>query len=114
MYKLPVIPPYELLNQEMSECREQLDSLLAEARRDDLLPSIYTTHPVAVSSSMKAHPIAIYLDGLPTTKTDGVLGAWVYFVNSNKRHLCAVIKKSLLCTCGDVGGGVAFLSCSAG
>ena len=23
MYKLPVIPTYELLNQEMSECREQ-------------------------------------------------------------------------------------------
>ena len=105
MRKLPVIHPYELLNQEMAECREQLESSLATAVRDDLLPPVYTEHPVAISSGLKAHPIALYLDGVPTTKRDGVLGVWTYFLHSpkKKRHLCAVIKKSTLCACGCGG-----------
>ena len=102
-YPLPVIPPFELLNREMAEEKAKLDEVLAAAIRDNLVPPVYTSHPVAVASQMKAHPLVLYMDGVPTTKRDGVLGIWLSFTLSPKRHLCCVLKKSRLCQCGCRG-----------
>ena len=101
-YKLPVILPHELLNKEMSE-NPRLDAKLADHVRRDLLPPIVTRHPVFIASRGTAHAVALYVDGVPTTKHDGVLGFWVYFLQSPKRHLSVVIKKSRLCKCGCRG-----------
>ena len=99
-YKLAVIPPHEMLNKEMSENRLELDSLLAQHVRDDMVPKVYKDHIVTRASGKKAQPIAIYLDAVPTTKKDAVLGVWVYFAMSSKRHLCCVLRKSRMCQCG--------------
>ena len=68
----------------MSEAFSELEAVLAEHVQKDMLPPVYTEHPVAVASGMKAQPIEIYIDGVPTTKKDGVLGIWVRFVLSKK------------------------------
>ena len=102
-YRLPVIPPHEHLNREMGERREVLEERLASHVRGDKLPPIYTEHPVTAKTRGRAQPIALYIDGVPTTKTDGVLGIWVYFCLSEARHLVAVIQKSRLCKCGCKG-----------
>ena len=87
----------------MAEKGEKLDALLRGHVVAGTLPPVYTEHPVAVASSMQAQPLALYMDGVPTTKRDGVLGIWVYFLLSDERHLCCVIKKSRLCKCGCRG-----------
>lgn len=48
-------------------------------------------------------PLALYLDGVPMTKRDGVLGIWMYNLVSMKRHLVAVLRKSSMCKCGCHG-----------
>ena len=73
-YRLPVVPPDELLNQEMAEHGEELKAKLAAAVRDDNLPSVYTDHPAVQANGNKVQPIVIYLDGAPTTKKRRSLG----------------------------------------
>ena len=99
---LPVIPPHEQLNQEISEHPELAEALADEVRRGGL-PPMYTEHPVAIASNFTAQPAALYVDGLPTTKRDGVIGFWTYFILSKKRHLCCVVRKQKLCKCGCRG-----------
>ena len=89
-YDLHVIHPHEALNKEISESPELHDTLATHVR-ESKLPPIYTQHPVAIASEKKAQPIVIYIDGVPTTKRDGVIGVWTDFVLSPKRHLFAVV-----------------------
>ena len=59
-----------------------------------------TDHSALKRSGGVAQPGVLYMDGVPTTNTDGVLGIWVYFKLSLERHLVAAVKKSCLCKCG--------------
>ena len=102
---LPVINPHEVLNQEMGEDGGEIDSKLAQLVKDCMVPPVYTSHTVAIASGMKAQPGVLYVDGVPTTKKDGLLGFWVYFLLSRrkKRHLVCCIRKSRMCKCGCRG-----------
>ena len=102
-YKLAVIPPHEMLNKEMAEDGVALNSRLAKHVRDEMVPPVYEQHKVARASGNKAQPIALYMDKVPTTKKDAVLGVWVYFLMSSKRHLDCVLKSSWHCHCGCRG-----------
>ena len=67
-------------------------------------PPAYTQHERARASPHDVVlPCALYLDGVPMTRTDGVLGFTFYDLVSQKRHLCAVIRKAEMCTCGCRG-----------
>ena len=57
----------------------------------------------ARSRGLAAHGYDIYMDGVPTTRRDGVFGVWVRLLVSDKRHLCVVMQKSRLCRCGCRG-----------
>ena len=102
-YRQPVIHPHEHLNLEMADDGEELKEKLAAARRDDLLPPVHTNHPIVLKHGTDVQPVVLYLDGVPTTKKDGVLGVWLYFHFSRKRHCCTIIKKSRMCKCGCRG-----------
>ena len=96
---LPVRNLYEAVHKEVTDDEgllTKLQELVDEAR----LPSVYTEHPVAVASEFRALPVLIYIDGVPTTKHDGVIGIWGCVLFSKKRHLLAVIRKSRMCRCG--------------
>ena len=82
IYRMPVLPPEDLLNREMADDGDALNACLDKQLRDDLLPPVYTTHPVVLASSRKVQPIVIYIDGVPYTKRGTVLGVWVYFMLS--------------------------------
>lgn len=64
----------------------------------------YHSHPV-----VRAHPgqvvmpYALYLDGISFTRTDSLLGVFVYSMYTLKRHLCAVLRRSSMCKCGCKG-----------
>ena len=68
------------------------------------LPTSYYEHPLVQSAAGRpVMPVALYVDGVPTTKRDGVLGFWVYSLITLKRFLVAVLRKSELCKRGCRG-----------
>ena len=69
----PCYPPHESLHEEMME-KPWLHEQLTEQIEQDMWPPGYMEHPVAVASNHTAQPLALYIDGLPTTKHDGVIG----------------------------------------
>ena len=64
---------------------------VAAAHAKGQLPPCYTRHPVAIKNAFRAIPAAIYLDGLPTTKNDGVLGVTIVNLVTGARHLTAIL-----------------------
>ena len=100
--QLPVIHPHEVFNNEVAESPSLADALAEEVRLDRL-PPLVTDHKVFKRSGGKAHPGTLYVDGVPTTKRDGVIGFWYCPLLSKRRHLCAVIAKKRMCKCGCRG-----------
>ena len=99
VHKVPCIPPHEVLSRE-TLMDPNLATTLEDAVEYDRLPPSYTSHHVAQSSNFKAQPVIMYLDGVPTTKKDGVLGIWCYMLYSQLRHLVCILPKSKMCRCG--------------
>ena len=105
MHKMPVLNPYEAINLEAAN-DETLQDTWQQAVDENRLPPMYTDHVVvrnARANGKTAFGCCLYVDGVPTTKRDGIVGFWVYTLLSRKRHLCAVIRKHRLCTCGCKG-----------
>lgn len=98
--ELPVRVPHEELAAELAA-----DPSVIESGRAETWPPTYHRHPCVTSAhpGEVVHPVALYVDGVPTTKRDGVVAFWVYSLISFKRHLCAVVRKSELCRCGCKG-----------
>ena len=48
-------------------------------------------------------PIAIYMDGVPYSLTDSVVGFWVVNLVTEARHLFMVVRKRFTCKCGCRG-----------
>ena len=72
-----VLPPHECLHREAAE-----DLTRASKLRDvGEWPPAYLDHVVYTASGGRAMPMALYMDGVPTTKHDGVLGVYVYYLH---------------------------------
>ena len=41
-----------------------------------------------------------FIDGVPSTRRDGMLGVWMHSLATSSRHVIAVYRKSSLCRCG--------------
>jgi hypothetical protein len=97
--QLEVQPPHELLAEEVRGNPKVLEELAA-ARPHEEWARNYSEHPVVVANPAgTVLPLAVYLDGVPFTRTDGFLGIWVYNLISWRRHLVAVVRKSEMCSC---------------
>ena len=100
LHRLEACPAHELLAQELAENPQILRDLRESVERGDWPPS-YTEHPVVRSAPAgTVLPLAVYLDGVPFSKSDGFLAFWVYNLLTMRRHLVAVLRKSFACTCG--------------
>ena len=97
--KMPVMPPHEIINREISEHPEIHDRLRGEVAAK-ALPPIYMQHPTAQATGHTAIPLLLYVDGVPVTNDESLLGFWVYSPLSEARHLVCALRKSQLCRCG--------------
>ena len=101
--KLPVLLILEELEQEIKDTLDfddKLDKWIAANRNLQK----YCEHEVVLAHpDEKVHPIAMYLDQVPTTNRDGALGIWIYSLVTLKRHLFVVLRKSDKCNCGCLG-----------
>jgi hypothetical protein len=101
-HNMYVLNPHDAINMEVAD-DPTIHDTLAQHVADGKLPPSYMEHPVARASGHKALPCFLYIDGVPTTKHDGVIGFWVYCAISLRRHLVAVLRKSRICQCGCSG-----------
>ena len=98
--------PHEELMQEIQNVGTYTFKLrLQEAIQDGNFPPAYDQHPVVQGSSPDdpVLPVALYLDGLPYTLTDSVLGIWLINMLTGVHHCLIVLRKRLCCKCGCRG-----------
>jgi len=95
---LLVTIPHEALNEEVLE-----DPSILQRVSEMRWPPAYFANRIVRAATGVVLPLALYLDGVPSTTRDGVLGIFMYNLVSLKRHLIAVVRKSSLCRCGCKG-----------
>jgi hypothetical protein len=101
---VPVMSPHELLGNAMADPSylEEVCKFVADAD----LPAAYHEHPVvkrAQEEGEVAVPLALYLDAVPYSQTDGVLGIWIECVCTARSWLCCVLRRRHVCRCGCRG-----------
>jgi hypothetical protein len=100
-----VQPGHEQLIDDYKANLETCERNLAQLKADNQLPPSYWHHPVVQGAALAllVFPIAIYLDGVPYSLTDSVVGIWLISLIDSRRYLIAVIRKRILCKCGCKG-----------
>jgi hypothetical protein len=107
VHSIPCIPPHEAIAELMQDADFHVD--LADRLARDALPPAYHEHPVVVAEPAEGAPegpvapIAIFVDGVPYSHTDGVIGWWIEYIPTGRRFLCALLRKRLACRCGCRG-----------
>ena len=102
---VPTIPGHEQLAQDIKDLDDNVEKLRSRLATDGGLPPSYYHHPVVQGARADelVWPIAIYLDGVPYSHTDGVIGWWMINLISGQRYCYAILRKRNLCQCGCRG-----------
>ena len=100
-----VIPGHEQMFEAMKGNETDVIELRARLDREDGLPPCYYNHPIVqgAPADVIVWPVAIYLDGVPYSHTDGVIGFWLINMITGRRFLYAVLRKRIICQCGCRG-----------
>ena len=99
----PVMPLHEQLVKSM-EKEVGILTQLAEHKASGDVPPAYTDHRVVRENPDElVVPIALFVDAVPYSHTDSVLGFWGMHVLSGQRFLYAVVRKRHVCRCGCKG-----------
>lgn len=101
-HTMTVISPHEAFAEAAGKDPSLQDRLLETVQRGDL-PECYMQHPVAQQSGYTAIPLSIFIDGVPYSKNDGVIGFWLANELTSSRYLLAAARKRILCECGCRG-----------
>lgn len=70
---------------------------------DNLFPPTYDTHPLVAGSQSRVVPLALFVDAVPYSNVDSIIGFWVVNLMTQVRHLIVALRKSVLCKCGCKG-----------
>jgi hypothetical protein len=106
VHKIPVMPPHEVLAEAMES--PAYIATVKEFVANNPMPPAYDDH-VVVRSAREADPAAVvlplclYMDAVPYSQTDSVLGVWMECLASSQRWLCAMFRKRHVCKCGCKG-----------
>ena len=80
------------------------DSVIVRSRdmksSEDLPPSYWENPIVQSHPSEDVIPLALYMDGLPYSHTDAVVGVWLINLVTGMRHMISIIRKRICCKCG--------------
>ena len=95
--------PHEKLDQEVKDNPQIVEDLRGMLATRSFPPAYYQNDVVKAHAGRPVLPCALYLDGAPFSKRDGLVGLVVYNLVSMKRHLVAIYRRSNLCKCGCRG-----------
>ena len=99
---LPVLPGHEALDREV-RADPTVSVKLKEAVDSGNLPRAYYDHPVVQDSELPVLPCSLYIDAVPYSNTDSVVGFWLHNLITGTRHLMVTFRKRLACKCGCKG-----------
>ena len=101
VHTMQCVPVHEALESTMVD---DMPSRLAYAKAHKGLPTSYYDDPIVQGApGTDVYPFALYIDGVPYTNTDSVVGVWCANTLSNQRSLVATVRKRILCRCGCKG-----------
>jgi hypothetical protein len=103
VHMLPFRAPHEVLCNEVVSDPGILTKLSALTRDGEWSDSYLEHDVVRNAPGQSVLPCVLYVDGVRTTRRDGVIGFWVYNLISMQRFLVAILRKSELCRCGCRG-----------
>lgn len=100
-----VMPGHEQMSLDLKDTPVTATMLQKLKDKPDNIPPCYWHHPVVQEAAQYelVYPVAVYLDGVPYSHTDGVLGFWLINLVDGRRFLMAVIRKRIICKCGCRG-----------
>ena len=93
---------HELLNDAMLD-DPSLNIKLMEKIDNGDLPQSYFKHPIVEGASEPILPLSLFIDGVPYSQNDSVIGFWVQNEITKDRYLVAALRKHLACGCGCRG-----------
>jgi hypothetical protein len=99
---MPALVPQEELDAELREYHSWAEDLQS-AIDEGALPPGYDNHPIVQASASPPVPIALFIDAVPYSNVDSLIGFWIVNLLSWRRHFIVGIRKSMLCRCGCKG-----------
>ena len=105
-HSVPTLPPHEQIEGELVDPTYR--NRLRDAVANNELPPAYWAHPMVRETPLGAPvghpaPLALYLDAVPYSHTDSIIGFWLENILSTRRYLCCVLRKRTCCKCGCRG-----------
>ena len=100
--EVAMLPIHEVVDEELTATRSAAVQF-QEAVDERRFPPAYWSNPVVKASPTPVVPLALFLDGVPYSLTDSVVGVWVVNLLTSKRHLLGVVRKAITCKCGCRG-----------
>jgi hypothetical protein len=101
MVTLSAKPAFESLDDELNQPNYSVR--LREAIENGL-PETCKTHPIVVENPTElVAPVALYMDFVPYSLVDSVLGVWLVNMVLNTRHMMLAVRKKIVCRCGCKG-----------
>ena len=104
--QLICLPPHEIMEAEVADSNAEMSMRLriADMISSGELPPAYESHPVVVANPGDCVvPLTVYLDGVPYSNTDSVVGVWVENIATGSRGIVATVRKNSVCACGCKG-----------
>ena len=102
---MPVMPAFEQMNEDLKDAAGDRTQFRERLEQPGGLPPNYWNHPIVQSRSEGelVWPYAIYMDGVPYSHTDSVIGFWISNLITGKRYLIVTLRKRIICQCGCRG-----------
>ena len=102
--EIPVMPFHESLAEEL-QTNPGLSFELQESLENHEWTAQYHQHTIVrgATTGEQVWPLALYVDGVPFQKQDGLIAFFGYNLVSMQRHLLLVWRRSDMCSCGCLG-----------
>ena len=99
-----VAPVWDQLDEDFRRDRGS-KLVLEEFIADGNVPPIYDSHPVVLAHQHEApvYPLSLFVDGVPYSHNDGVIGWWLINHVNKKRYFIGALRKKVVCQCGCKG-----------
>eukprot|EP00969_Alexandrium_andersonii_P260707 11526298-Alexandrium_andersonii.AAC.1 len=110
---VPLQLPHEQVQAEV-EAKPDIGPKLERMIANRELPPCYYTHPTVEGANRPVLPISVYMDAVPYSDSDSVVGIWVTNLVTQARHIAAVVRKRLVRRCGCRGTHGSAFCCSSG
>ena len=100
---MPMRLAHEAIDAELEKHPEIIVRLQEMVESKELPPTYYDNPIVIANPNELVLPVDFFVDGLPYSLVDTVVGVWLINTITQRRHVLAVVRKRFCCKCGCRG-----------